>query len=113
MIIALLILFFFIIRRPPRSTLFPYTTLFRSSRPGFAVGGSMNKKRLLIGVPVVAALGVGGYLVWHNSVIGPCLRLAQGGLDRKSTRLNSSHLGISYAVFCLKKKKKHKTLILT
>jgi len=39
----------------------------------------MNKKRLLIGVPVVAALCVGGYLVWHNSVIGPCLRLAQGG----------------------------------
>src|SRR2546422_3891506 len=89
----------------------------------------MNKKRLLIGVPVVAALCVGGYLVWPNSVIGPCLRLAQGGFrpvaatrierflgkvqaataacrgDRKSTRLNSSHGYISYAVFCLKKKK--------
>src|SRR5471030_2483715 len=65
------------IRRPPRSTLFPYTTLFRS---------------------------------WQASISTACCRRHQGsggggGRDRKSTRLNSSHLGMSYAVFCLKKKK--------
>src|SRR5947199_7576343 len=70
--------FFLMIRRPPRSTLFPYTTLFRSER-------------------LLAPLR-------H----GYALLVVAGGwvLDRKSTRLNSSHLGISYAVFCLKKKKK-------
>src|SRR6476620_11933759 len=70
--------FFLMIRRPPRSTLFPYTTLFRSRRPA-----------------------------------APCRRGAPGSRcrrrrDRKSTRLNSSHANISYAVFCLKKKKKTK-----
>src|SRR5256885_11543379 len=71
------------IRRPPRSTLFPYTTLFRSVR--------------LVG----KAHGIGG--------LGQrCARGQQAArADRKSTRLNSSHLVISYAVFCLKKKKKH------
>src|SRR5471030_3393071 len=71
--------FFLMIRRPPRSTLFPYTTLFRSlacvSRHHHADPGAAAVLRL----------------------------------DRKSTRLNSSHLGISYAVFCLKKKKKTKS----
>src|SRR2546422_3416432 len=85
-----LVLFFFflMIRRPPRSTLFPYTTLFRS------LDGS---GRILAG-----ARGADGKLV---DALG---YLAQGGapLDRKSTRLNSSHGYISYAVFCLKKKKK-------
>src|SRR2546426_6891427 len=71
------------IRRPPRSTLFPYTTLFRSRSRG---GGGGRR----VHVPPVAG--------WH----GP------GAGDRKSTRLNSSHLVISYAVFCLKKKKKRK-----
>src|SRR5262245_63288154 len=72
------------LRRPPRSTLFPYTTLFRSfgSEPGFDPPGSRI-------CPV------------HPSTI-----TAATWADRKSTRLNSSHLGISYAVFCLKKKKK-------
>src|SRR5437763_12857470 len=69
------------IPRPPRSTLFPYTTLFRSLRRRAAR----------------AAGGAGG---------GPCPRLASPCRDRKSTRLNSSHRCISYAVFCLKKKKK-------
>src|ERR1022692_754017 len=69
--------FFLMIRRPPRSTLFPYTTLFRSA-------GSTHPPR------------TGGH--------GEETRIAE--LDRKSTRLNSSHLVISYAVFCLKKKKK-------
>src|SRR6266705_2134081 len=68
-------------RRPPRSTLFPYTTLFRSIITGRASG------------------------VWQ--LIGQA-RIDQG-LDRKSTRLNSSHRTISYAVFCLKKKKNHAT----
>src|SRR6516162_10839194 len=65
--------FFLMIRRPPRSTLFPYTTLFRSPPHG------------------------------HSSWVGEAARFFRGG-DRKSTRLNSSHLVISYAVFCLKKK---------
>src|SRR5438876_4330545 len=74
--------FFLLIRRPPRSTLFPYTTLFRS-KTATRSGGC----RLLRALP------------------SHCPRLAQQLLDRKSTRLNSSHPSISYAVFCLKKKK--------
>src|SRR2546426_7512822 len=77
------------IRRPPRSTLFPYTTLFRSLAP----------LAWLVAVTFTAS--------WHK-ILDPDLRvgfLAQAK-DRKSTRLNSSHLVISYAVFCLKKKKK-------
>src|SRR2546429_3208566 len=73
--------FFLMIRRPPRSTLFPYTTLFRSC--GF----------ILFWTATAVSLG--------SCRMRPCLRL-----DRKSTRLNSSHGYISYAVFCLKKKKK-------
>src|SRR5256885_2982946 len=78
------------IRRPPRSTLFPYTTLFRSSQ----VLGTRD-------TPVARALAPGSLVL---------TRVEQEELepiaDRKSTRLNSSHLVISYAVFCLKKKKK-------
>src|SRR6266540_3387448 len=75
--------FFLMIRRPPRSTLFPYTTLFRSAmvtRWGCSVGTDQ---------PVLLGLKPSGHAV-----------------DRKSTRLNSSHITISYAVFCLKKKNK-------
>src|SRR5438874_7210756 len=79
--------FFLMIRRPPRSTLFPYTTLFRSS------------------------LGWGIYNAPLNlALIGQAVdqqQLDAYFLDRKSTRLNSSHVEISYAVFCLKKKKNH------
>src|SRR5262245_65021392 len=78
------------IRRPPRSTLFPYTTLFRSG-----VRSARDPP------------------VWRQQ--GHVLLPAAGGCpaaDRKSTRLNSSHLGISYAVFCLKKKKKIKMRII-
>src|SRR2546426_9336667 len=85
------------IRRPPRSTLFPYTTLFRSSANPTAFGS-----RLADSVPVYdhwAELFQAGYSIDNNLTIS-------GGGDRKSTRLNSSHLVISYAVFCLKKKKK-------
>src|SRR5205809_5196980 len=88
------------IRRPPRSTLFPYTTLFRSNRD-FLVD---YVRRRLAGVAVAPPDAT--YLAWLN-----CRDAAIPGgdpLDRKSTRLNSSHGYISYAVFCLKKKKKNK-----
>src|SRR5947199_8101971 len=82
-----LVFFFFIVPRPPSSTLFPYTTLFRSTAAAGGIplmdGGTIRLARLL------------GH---SHAQDGSCL-------DRKSTRLNSSHLGISYAVFCLKKKK--------
>src|SRR4051812_49607067 len=73
-----MLFFFLMIRRPPRSTLFPYTTLFRS--------GLFVRDRFVEILPVIVTL--------HDAVRP----------DRKSTRLNSSHMSISYAVFCLKKK---------
>src|SRR5258708_30557018 len=72
--------FFLMIRRPPRSTLFPYTTLFRSC------------------LPLVRPLCI-------EARLGPSTQPSSNFADRKSTRLNSSHQIISYAVFCLKKKK--------
>src|SRR2546430_7394543 len=83
--------FFLMIRRPPRSTLFPYTTLFRSS-PTSAAPASVTATA---GRPVRCRGG-------HSCRAG--CSAARNGLDRKSTRLNSSHSQISYAVFCLKKK---------
>src|SRR2546426_4976096 len=77
------------IRRPPRSTLFPYTTLFRSRDEAAAAD------EVQVGNVMRSEIGV------HHARSGI-------GADRKSTRLNSSHLVISYAVFCLKKKKKQK-----
>src|SRR3712207_8197946 len=91
--------FFLMIRRPPRSTLFPYTTLFRSLARDDGVNGVARvhgvcvhdpRHRLLVGIHV----GRGHVLLRPDEVE-----------DRKSTRLNSSHANISYAVFCLKKKK--------
>src|SRR5256885_11398599 len=82
--------FFLMIRRPPRSTLFPYTTLFRSGGAA-AKGGDVNDAARRDGVPLMR-MGT------PEEIAGPLV------LDRKSTRLNSSHLVISYAVFCLKKK---------
>src|SRR3712207_9010914 len=86
------------IRRPPRSTLFPYTTLFRSfGSPDDAAAKWAAAARVL------AAPSSAGATYLDLRVVG---RVAAGGLgDRKSTRLNSSHANISYAVFCLKKKK--------
>src|SRR3712207_8783686 len=84
------------IRRPPRSTLFPYTTLFRSWQG--AAAGSRNVMLLTLGTGVGGALMVDGHLLKGH--------LGRAG-DRKSTRLNSSHANISYAVFCLKKKKEY------
>src|SRR5947199_5476863 len=93
-IISFFFVFFLMIRRPPRSTLFPYTTLFRSALAQER-DRSENGRR--------ARRDFVAHLFVH--VEGD---VEQRGADRKSTRLNSSHLGISYAVFCLKKKKKKK-----
>src|SRR3712207_7754473 len=92
-----MIFFFLMIRRPPRSTLFPYTTLFRSA---VAVVGDRDPHAAVVeGQPHVDAASIG-------MPQGVSQALLQGAVeDRKSTRLNSSHANISYAVFCLKKKK--------
>src|SRR5438477_923045 len=95
------------IRRPPTSTLFPYTTLFRSvPRPaelhGVPVGTDLAHADAV--TEPVAGEGDGGAVPLHDG----CRRG-----DRKSTRLNSSHMSISYAVFCLKKKKKDNLCIHT
>src|SRR2546422_1915227 len=94
------------IRRPPRSTLFPYTTLFRSR--AHDPGGSVRFEDASFAVDHHDRIG---HSVHDEAQIA--LRGGGGGervhQDRKSTRLNSSHGYISYAVFCLKKKKKHKT----
>src|SRR3712207_8080891 len=90
------------IRRPPRSTLFPYTTLFRSvlvyasPRPSDQLAG----KLIIAAAAAVVLLALFVDHPWARAIT-----------DRKSTRLNSSHANISYAVFCLKKKKKNKTTI--
>src|SRR5215510_16186341 len=88
---AFLFFFFLMIRRPPRSTLFPYTTLFRSWRSWSA---RLSRR-------------AGGSRRGANGRSRPTRRP-----DRKSTRLNSSHVAISYAVFCLKKKKIHSSGLL-
>src|SRR5258708_16361758 len=101
------------IRRPPRSTLFPYTTLFRSLRSGelaalrrrdvdLAAGRILvRRSKTAAGQREVSMLPVLRSLLVRMPV--PHLLSASGGIDRKSTRLNSSHQIISYAVFCLKK----------
>src|SRR3712207_8098655 len=101
------VFFFLMIRRPPRSTLFPYTTLFRSRKEDGPL--SLNIRYT---TPIVPGLFYGAILWWSShqarfkSLVvrrfwAVCIGLS---LDRKSTRLNSSHANISYAVFCLKKK---------
>src|SRR3712207_6917280 len=98
--------FFLMIRRPPRSTLFPYTTLFRS----VAVTTQDREIELLstnelpLTCPPATGVTTGATLD-----AGPSLAASVAAEDRKSTRLNSSHANISYAVFCLKKKNKHTT----
>src|SRR2546430_4583469 len=91
------------IRRPPRSTLFPYTTLFRSQ----IVGGAWPSSSLTLELrPPYGVIGVS-----QTGLSADFLLSAAGaGRDRKSTRLNSSHSQISYAVFCLKKKKQQRSL---
>src|SRR5258705_13112851 len=91
-VFGLIFLFFFLmIRRPPRSTLFPYTTLFRSAIERDERAAELTRGAVVLAVARTPQVGV----------------LHDEQEDRKSTRLNSSHLGISYAVFCLKKKKKN------
>src|SRR3989449_7443426 len=100
------------IRRPPRSTLFPYTTLFRSD---LAVGGEIGDDSVLLLGAAVGEPEAGDDLVEDqrdpvaSRERAEPLEKSPLGRDRKSTRLNSSHGYISYAVFCLKKKKKHRT----
>src|SRR3712207_8899623 len=106
---SLVVLFFFLmIRRPPRSTLFPYTTLFRSvidapgtsGTAGRSVRGPMDVRRMPEGASSAESAPTSG-------------REAPATVqDRKSTRLNSSHANISYAVFCLKKKNKIQVMLL-
>src|SRR3712207_8388030 len=96
------------IRRPPRSTLFPYTTLFRSFDRRVTVNppDKVGREAILTvharGVPLAADVDLK-----KLAASTPGL----GGADRKSTRLNSSHANISYAVFCLKKKKKTQCIL--
>src|SRR3712207_7881130 len=96
------------IRRPPRSTLFPYTTLFRSDRQHQQPEAERARGAVERAVVVDAlAEDEAGVLVAVRD------EHQQADQDRKSTRLNSSHANISYAVFCLKKKKKHTQYILS
>src|SRR3712207_7530959 len=85
------------IRRPPRSTLFPYTTLFRSSS-NHVFGMYSVKDKLTLDAPFRPDGFYGLSKAWGEAL---------ARIDRKSTRLNSSHANISYAVFCLKKKTEH------
>src|SRR5690242_21539311 len=99
------------IRRPPRSTLFPYTTLFRSE----LAGGTLCEARFKHYITQDAhyLIGFGRALTLAAAKAPNPDRIVQfaKSADRKSTRLNSSHMSISYAVFCLKKKKKEKKQI--
>src|SRR3712207_7335486 len=100
------------IRRPPRSTLFPYTTLFRSAPRVVGVAGRLPEGVRLRQLVASRVVGVGGRVAERvgraqQQPAGVVARDADAAVrDRKSTRLNSSHANISYAVFCLKKKKK-------
>src|SRR2546426_8112753 len=95
------------IRRPPRSTLFPYTTLFRSRRPRARSSTLPSPRaRHAVGLPRAAVRSPPRPRAPPPPPFG-APRGGRPGRDRKSTRLNSSHLVISYAVFCLKKKTSH------
>src|SRR5256885_3790999 len=101
------------IRRPPRSTLFPYTTLFRSQHPCQQDMGDLEEMEsiqesseydwMVVDTAMDVIIGLSAAL---GTTFGELWKIFEKPIDRKSTRLNSSHLVISYAVFCLKKKKK-------
>src|SRR3712207_7714793 len=97
------------IRRPPRSTLFPYTTLFRSAAQHVVaaaeLAGALDRDHVLVLLDHAEHGGVAPRVTADPALVVLGDVEAQ---DRKSTRLNSSHANISYAVFCLKKKKNHK-----
>src|SRR5690606_41618020 len=100
--IPFILFFFFTMRRPPSSTLFPYTTLFRS------IAKALKKDRSTIYYRIDL---IDGWLRTYPDIREKYNIFVSNwmiGIDRKSTRLNSSHVKISYAVFCLKKKKKKK-----
>src|SRR5260221_5207373 len=98
------------IRRPPRSTLFPYTTLFRSHAEALA-HGRIRRPAPRRRDPRVRSAPVVALLHRRRAVPRPRERNRVERLDRKSTRLNSSHTVISYAVFCLKKKKNYMIIL--
>src|SRR3712207_7012084 len=91
------------IRRPPRSTPFPYTTLFRST-VGITGSSCKTSTKDLLGQVLATAGSTVSPQGSFNNDIGLPLTVLSADVDRKSTRLNSSHANISYAVFCLKKK---------
>src|SRR3712207_8558393 len=97
------------IRRPPRSTLFPYTTLFRSTPNSADDNIDRTSHCNEIGTadlhPEAPRRAAGGHSAADRGSRRRAARQRRAGADRKSTRLNSSHANISYAVFCLKKKK--------
>src|SRR3712207_8570006 len=101
------------IRRPPRSTLFPYTTLFRSVGDSMSIAKSIISGILHPDINFLTRLDNQGviYLLFETICIAFLGTIIGAIIDRKSTRLNSSHANISYAVFCLKKKKTHHTLL--
>src|SRR5256886_11165331 len=100
------------IRRPPRSTLFPYTTLFRSfGSQSYLLESDVPAKHKF----AIEDLANGAGIIMYGVLVGKAVEPIRRGellTDRKSTRLNSSHSQISYAVFCLKKKKHQKNIFL-
>src|SRR3712207_8302873 len=103
-------LFFLMIRRPPRSTLFPYTTLFRSNPKLLIVDeptAGLDPAERVRFLNLLSELGENSVVLLSTHIVEDVSELCT---DRKSTRLNSSHANISYAVFCLKKKTKTKSL---
>src|SRR3712207_9199254 len=103
MMCRIFVFFFLMIRRPPRSTLFPYTTLFRSQVHGR--GERMQHAARVVGHAAGPPLDRVAQPQLGVQALDVAVRREEVVVDRKSTRLNSSHANISYAVFCLKKKK--------
>src|SRR3712207_7520524 len=93
------------IRRPPRSTLFPYTTLFRSPSIQDTLHAINNQQDTTVSIEPPELIDFTGRFIVIIKEFGPWIISKQIKEDRKSTRLNFSHANISYAVFCLKKKK--------